>query len=72
MHSGRRRTCGQHPHAPGGIGLEHTAILGNTLSKIAYAKGGIFKHRVPAFSVIQAKEVEMQLRKCAAEVEVRG
>lgn len=29
------------------IALEHTAILGNTLAKIAYEKGGIIKEEVP-------------------------
>ena len=39
------------------IELEHTKILGDTLSKIAYEKSKIIKHRVPCFIGYQEPEV---------------
>ncbi|MBW7899113.1 Folylpolyglutamate synthase [Candidatus Brocadiaceae bacterium B188] len=38
------------------VGLDHTAILGNSLSSIAYEKAGIIKHRVPVVSGIDSAE----------------
>ncbi|XP_075041257.1 folylpolyglutamate synthase, mitochondrial isoform X2 [Mixophyes fleayi] len=35
------------------LGIDHTAILGDTIEKIAWQKGGIFKPGVPAFTVPQ-------------------
>lgn len=38
------------------VGFDHTAILGNTLSSIAYEKAGIIKQGVPVVSGIEAAE----------------
>lgn len=38
------------------VGFDHTAILGNTLSSIAYEKAGIIKHRVPVISGVEEAE----------------
>uniref|UniRef100_A0A667WZY0 Folylpolyglutamate synthase n=1 Tax=Myripristis murdjan TaxID=586833 RepID=A0A667WZY0_9TELE len=35
------------------LGIDHTQILGDTIEKIAWQKGGIFKTGVPAFTVKQ-------------------
>ncbi|KAM9176549.1 LOW QUALITY PROTEIN: folylpolyglutamate synthase, mitochondrial [Mergus octosetaceus] len=35
------------------LGIDHTSILGDTVEKIAWQKGGIFKPGVPAFTVPQ-------------------
>ncbi|NXO50885.1 FOLC protein, partial [Aramus guarauna] len=35
------------------LGIDHTSILGDTMEKIAWQKGGIFKPGVPAFTVVQ-------------------
>ncbi|XP_077778284.1 folylpolyglutamate synthase, mitochondrial isoform X2 [Podarcis muralis] len=35
------------------LGIDHTSILGDTIEKIAWQKGGIFKPGVPAFTVPQ-------------------
>ncbi|KAF6327327.1 folylpolyglutamate synthase [Rhinolophus ferrumequinum] len=35
------------------LGVDHTSLLGDTVEKIAWQKGGIFKHGVPAFTVPQ-------------------
>uniref|UniRef100_A0A6I8NEW9 Folylpolyglutamate synthase n=2 Tax=Ornithorhynchus anatinus TaxID=9258 RepID=A0A6I8NEW9_ORNAN len=35
------------------LGIDHTSILGDTIEKIAWQKGGIFKPGVPAFTVSQ-------------------
>jgi dihydrofolate synthase / folylpolyglutamate synthase len=50
------------------ISKDHMAQLGNTLGKIATEKGGIFKHNVPALSVLQDPEAEAALKKCAEAV----
>ncbi|KIJ56716.1 hypothetical protein M422DRAFT_57369 [Sphaerobolus stellatus SS14] len=49
------------------LGLDHVNVLGNTLGEIAFNKGGIFKKRVPAFSVEQPQEGMNMLKKCAAD-----
>lgn len=49
------------------LDLDHTQILGNTLDKIAYAKGGIFKKGVPAFTSAQPPLAMDMLHKCAEE-----
>ena len=51
----------------GPIELEHTKILGNTLTKIATEKAGIIKDGVPCVSVAQDPEVAKVFRKIAAE-----
>ncbi|MDN3513295.1 MAG: bifunctional folylpolyglutamate synthase/dihydrofolate synthase [Candidatus Brocadia sp.] len=38
------------------VGLDHTAILGDTLSSIAYEKAGIIKQRVPVVSGVEAPD----------------
>ncbi|XP_017517159.3 folylpolyglutamate synthase, mitochondrial isoform X2 [Manis javanica] len=35
------------------LGIDHTSLLGDTVEKIAWQKGGIFKPGVPAFTVVQ-------------------
>jgi dihydrofolate synthase / folylpolyglutamate synthase len=50
------------------ISKDHMAQLGNTLGKIATEKGGIFKHNVPALSVLQDPEAEASLKACAQKV----
>jgi dihydrofolate synthase / folylpolyglutamate synthase len=50
------------------ISKDHMAQLGNTLSKIAAEKAGIFKHGVPALSVVQDPEAEPVLKEVAAKV----
>ncbi|PNJ45668.1 FPGS isoform 16, partial [Pongo abelii] len=35
------------------LGIDHTSLLGDTVEKIAWQKGGIFKQGVPAFTVLQ-------------------
>ncbi|XP_075841976.1 folylpolyglutamate synthase, mitochondrial isoform X5 [Microtus pennsylvanicus] len=35
------------------LGIDHTSLLGDTVEKIAWQKGGIFKPGVPAFTVLQ-------------------
>lgn len=37
------------------LGLDHTAVLGNTIEEIAWNKAGIYKKGVPALSVVQDK-----------------
>ncbi|KAL4204291.1 hypothetical protein AMTRI_Chr01g109040 [Amborella trichopoda] len=50
------------------LGMDHMEILGNTLGQIASEKAGIFKPRVPAFTVIQASEAMDVLQKRASEL----
>ncbi len=47
------------------LGLEHTAVLGGTLAKIAAEKGGIIKKGVPVVSSPQKKEALQVLRQIA-------
>ncbi|KAB0406905.1 hypothetical protein E2I00_002035, partial [Balaenoptera physalus] len=35
------------------LGIDHTGLLGDTMEKIAWQKGGIFKCGIPAFTVLQ-------------------
>jgi hypothetical protein len=49
------------------LGIDHVAVLGDTLAKIAWHKAGIFKTGVPAFSVEQAPEGTEVLRERAVE-----
>ncbi|MEO6434248.1 MAG: Mur ligase family protein, partial [Tepidisphaeraceae bacterium] len=50
------------------ISKDHMAQLGNTLGMIATEKGGIFKHNVPALSVLQDPDAEASLQACADKV----
>ncbi len=50
------------------ISKDHMAQLGNTLPKIAEEKAGIFKHGVPAVTVIQDPDVEAVLKRVAEKV----
>lgn len=50
------------------IQLEHTAVLGDTLEKIAAEKAGIMKPGVPCVTVPQTDGVMAQLRAAAASV----
>ncbi|MEL7644806.1 MAG: folylpolyglutamate synthase/dihydrofolate synthase family protein [Anaerolineaceae bacterium] len=49
------------------ISYDHTAILGSTLTEIAYEKGGIIKPGVPAVISPQQPEAEQELARIAAE-----
>ncbi|XP_041370264.1 folylpolyglutamate synthase, mitochondrial-like [Gigantopelta aegis] len=40
------------------LGIDHVALLGNTIDKIAWNKAGIFKKGVPALTVDQPPEAE--------------
>lgn len=50
------------------ISKDHTQQLGNTLAKIAEEKAGIFKHGIPAVTVVQDPDVEATLQRVAAKV----
>ncbi|NXC75273.1 FOLC protein, partial [Anhinga anhinga] len=52
------------------LGIDHTSILGDTMEKIAWQKGGIFKPGVPAFTVAQPERPLEVLRDRAQELEV--
>jgi len=52
------------------ISRDHMAQLGPTLAHIATEKAGIFKHGVPAVTVVQEPQVEEALRKVADKVGV--
>ncbi|XP_071715570.1 folylpolyglutamate synthase [Rutidosis leptorrhynchoides] len=52
------------------LGFDHMEILGETLEKIALHKAGIFKPRVPAFTVAQLPEAMDTLKKRAQQLEV--
>ncbi|GAA93892.1 uncharacterized protein L969DRAFT_92199 [Mixia osmundae IAM 14324] len=47
------------------LGLDHVAVLGNTIEKIAAQKGGIFKKGVPALTVPQESPAMRVLQTCA-------
>ncbi|XP_041429197.1 folylpolyglutamate synthase, mitochondrial isoform X1 [Xenopus laevis] len=51
------------------LDIDHTSILGDTIEKIAWQKGGIFKSGVPAFTVSQPAGPLEVLRKRAEEIE---
>ncbi|EHY56144.1 Folylpolyglutamate synthase [Exophiala dermatitidis] len=53
------------------LGIDHVAVLGDTLAKIAWHKAGIFKKGVPAFSVPQDPEVVEVLKNRAFEIGVQ-
>ncbi|CAK6972506.1 folylpolyglutamate synthase%2C mitochondrial [Scomber scombrus] len=50
------------------LGIDHTQILGDTIEKIAWQKGGIFKTEVPAFTVKQPEDAMVVLRDRAKEI----
>eukprot|EP00045_Choanoeca_perplexa_P007767 m.71342 g.71342 ORF g.71342 m.71342 type:complete len:564 (-) comp14210_c0_seq3:35-1726(-) len=52
------------------LGLEHTAILGNTLTEIATQKAGIMKPQVPVYTVPQQEEAMTTLQHCAKRAHV--
>ncbi|NWV59708.1 FOLC protein, partial [Malurus elegans] len=49
------------------LGIDHTSILGDTMEKIAWQKGGIFKPGVPAFTVAQPERPLEVLKERAQE-----
>ncbi|XP_039177373.1 folylpolyglutamate synthase, mitochondrial isoform X3 [Crotalus tigris] len=49
------------------LGIDHTSILGDTIEKIAWQKGGIFKPGVPAFTVPQPERPLDVLKQRAEE-----
>lgn len=49
------------------LGLDHTAVLGNTIEEIAKNKGGIYKAGVPALSVPQDDPAGAAVLKSCAE-----
>ncbi|XP_066223172.1 folylpolyglutamate synthase, mitochondrial isoform X1 [Saccopteryx leptura] len=50
------------------LGIDHTSLLGDTMEKIAWQKGGIFKRGVPAFTVPQPDGPLAVLKECAEKV----
>ncbi|XP_048115669.1 folylpolyglutamate synthase, mitochondrial [Alosa alosa] len=50
------------------LGIDHTSILGDTIEKIAWQKGGIFKPGVPAFTVKQQEGPLTVLQQRAEEI----
>lgn len=49
------------------LGIDHVALLGDTIDQIAWHKAGIFKEGVPAFTVTQPEEALAVLRERAKE-----
>ncbi|KAF2859048.1 Mur ligase [Piedraia hortae CBS 480.64] len=49
------------------LGIDHEGLLGRTIEEIAWHKAGIFKRRVPAFTVPQSKDAEAVLYSRAKE-----
>ncbi|XP_027329271.1 folylpolyglutamate synthase-like isoform X3 [Abrus precatorius] len=52
------------------LGYDHMEILGNTLREIAGEKAGIFKNRIPAFTVPQPDEAMHVLEEKASQLNV--
>ncbi|XP_068662724.1 folylpolyglutamate synthase [Aristolochia californica] len=52
------------------LGMDHMEILGNTLGEITSEKAGIFKPKVPAFTVPQLPEAMDTLKAVASELEI--
>lgn len=50
------------------LGIDHTSLLGDTVEKIAWQKGGIFKPGVPAFTVLQPEGPLAVLRDRAQQI----
>ncbi|MBI2472442.1 MAG: bifunctional folylpolyglutamate synthase/dihydrofolate synthase [Planctomycetes bacterium] len=53
------------------VGFDHTAILGNTLSSIAYEKAGIIKQGVPVVSAVESPEALSVIEKTCKEKDAR-
>jgi len=53
------------------VGLDHTAILGNTLSSIAYEKAGIIKQGVPVVSAVESPDALSVIEKTCREKDAR-
>ncbi|MCR4322317.1 MAG: bifunctional folylpolyglutamate synthase/dihydrofolate synthase [Candidatus Brocadiaceae bacterium] len=53
------------------VGFDHTAILGNTLSSIAYEKAGIIKQGVPVVSTVEDSEALSVIEKTCKEKDAR-
>ncbi|GLD94676.1 hypothetical protein PINS_up003300 [Pythium insidiosum] len=51
------------------LDLDHVRVLGDSLAQIAYAKAGIFKRGVPAFTTAQEASAMAMLRQCAADTQ---
>ncbi len=49
------------------LSLDHTHLLGNTLDKIAYEKGGIIKPQIPVVSAPQAPEAQAMLEELSLQ-----
>ena len=54
------------------LGLDHVELLGDTLEKIAWQKGGICKPGRPALTVPQEEGPLRVLQERAAELQVRA
>ena len=54
------------------LGYDHVEVLGETLEKIAWQKGGICKPGCPAFTAPQFPGPMKVLMERAAELKVRG
>ncbi|KAG8975769.1 Folylpolyglutamate synthetase, partial [Tulasnella sp. 427] len=54
------------------LGIDHTAVLGNTLKDIGYQKGGIYKPGVPALTVEQPEEGMAAIRDQAIAQKVQS
>src|SRR5205085_3704267 len=50
------------------ISKDHMAQLGPTIAKISEEKAGIFKHGIPAITVVQDPEAEVVLQRIADKV----
>ncbi|XP_040013226.1 folylpolyglutamate synthase, mitochondrial isoform X2 [Xiphias gladius] len=50
------------------LGIDHTQILGDTIEKIAWQKGGILKPGVPAFTAKQPENAMVVLKDRAKEI----
>ncbi|MDO8141838.1 MAG: folylpolyglutamate synthase/dihydrofolate synthase family protein [Candidatus Brocadiales bacterium] len=53
------------------VGFDHTAILGNTLSSIAYEKAGIIKQGVPVVSAVEDSVALSVIEKTCKEKDAR-
>lgn len=53
------------------LGLDHTNILGNTIEKIAWNKGGIMKMNSQVFTVQQEESALQVLKKRSLEKQVK-
>ncbi|KAK7131532.1 hypothetical protein R3I94_016603 [Phoxinus phoxinus] len=60
----------RHPWVCGisSLGIDHTSLLGDSIEKIAWQKGGIFKPGVPAFTVKQPDGPMKVLQERAEEI----